>query len=389
MSKCLTHIFGRMLPHNPLLFQPVKIGTMTLQHRIVLAPLTRYRASKSHVPILPLMKEYYSQRSSTPCTLLISEANVIAPQAGGNNNCPGIWSREQASCWKEITDQVHANGCYIYIQLWSLGRAALFDVLASEGYPYVAPSPIPLSSKPSPPPRELTTDEVKEYVHLYAQAARNAVEHAGFDGVEIHAGNGYLIDQFLQSSSNQRSDEYGGSIEARSKFGLDLVDAVVEAVGAERTAVRLSPWCPWQDMCKEDPTAQFSHFVSELKAHHPNLAFLHLIEPRILGNTDREYGVHESCDFLRTIWSPAPVISAGGYTRETAIQAAEERGELIAFGRYYISNPDLPFRLMNNIPLVPYDRSTFYGIVGDQKGTELGYLTYPCAKGSVEARANL
>ncbi|KAG6874836.1 hypothetical protein C0992_006340, partial [Termitomyces sp. T32_za158] len=305
----------------PLLFQPLKVGTMTLQHRVVLAPLTRFRASESHVPILPLMKEYYSQRSSTPGSLLISEATVIAPRAGGNENCPGIWSSEQASCWKEITDQVHDNGCHIFMQLWALGRAALPDVLASEGHPYVAPSPIPLSSRPFPPPRELTTDEVKEYVHLYAQAAKNAVEHAGFDGVEIHAGNGYLIDQFLQSGSNQRSDEYGGSIEARSKFALDVVDAVVKVVGAERTAVRLSPWCPWQDMCKENPTAQFSHFVS-----------------KILSNTDRDPEAHESCDFIRAIWSPAPVVSAGGYTRKTAIQAAEERGELISFGRYYTSN---------------------------------------------------
>lgn len=220
----------------------------------------------------------------------------------------------------------------------------------------MAPSPIPLSARPSQPPRELTTDEIKEYVQLYAQAAKNAVRKAGFDGVEIHAANGYLIDQFLQSGSNQRSDEYGGSIEARSRFGLDVVDAVVEAVGAERTAVRISPWCPWQghltilmstgilltltipDMCKQDPTPQFSHFVSKLKSSHPNLAFLHIIEPRILSNTDREPGAHESCDFIRDIWSPAPVISAGGYTRKSAIQAAQERGELIAFGRYYTSN---------------------------------------------------
>ncbi|KAG5724437.1 NADPH dehydrogenase 1 [Termitomyces sp. T112] len=368
-----------MSSNIPLLFQPLKIGTMTLQHRVVLAPLTRYRASKSHVPILPLMKEYYSQRSSTPGTLLISEATVIAPQAGGNANCPGIWNSEQVSCWKEITDQVHANGCYIFMQLWALGRAALPDILESEGHSYVAPSPIPLSSRPLPPPREMTTDEVKEYVHLYAQAAKNAVEKAGFDGVEIHAANGYLIDQFLQSGSNQRSDEYGGSLEGRSKFGLDVVDAVVKAVGAERTAIRLSPWCPWQDMCKEDPSAQFSYFVSQLKAHHSNLAFLHIIEPRILSNTDRVCGAHESCDFIRDIWSPVPIVSAGGYTRENAIQAAEERGELIAFGRYYVSNPDLPFRLINNIPLARYDRNTFFGVAGDQKGTEHGYIDYPFA----------
>ncbi|KAG6855777.1 hypothetical protein H0H87_010957 [Tephrocybe sp. NHM501043] len=261
------------------------------------------------------------------------------------------------------------------MQLWALGRAASPGVITVEGHSYVAPSAIPLRSCPSPVPRALTTDEVKEYVHLFARAAKNAVDLAGFDGVEIHGGNGYLIDQFLQKGSNERTDNYGGSIEARSKFGLDVVDAVVAEVGVERTAIRLSPWCPWQDMCSDDPTAQFSHFVSALKARHPNLAFLHLIEPRILGNTDREAGTHERNDFLRYLWAPATLITAGGYTRETAVQAAE-LGELVAFGRYYVSNPDLPLRLKENIPLAPYDRATFYGVVGDQEGTEVGYLDY-------------
>ncbi|KAG6905790.1 hypothetical protein DXG01_000715 [Tephrocybe rancida] len=184
-----------------------------------------------------------------------------------------------------------------------------------------------------PLPREITTDEVKEYVKLYAQAAKNGVELAGFDGIEIHGGNGYLVDQFLQKGSNNRSDEYGGSIAARSKFGLDIIDAVAEAIGTKGTAIRLSPWCPWQDMCLEDPTAQFSHFVSTLKHRHPDLTFLHLIEARILGNTDRDTGPSESINFLRAIWKPSTLVVAGGYTRETAIRNVEEHNnELVAFG---------------------------------------------------------
>ncbi|KAG6878666.1 hypothetical protein C0992_007734 [Termitomyces sp. T32_za158] len=228
------------------LFQPIDVGTTRLQHRLVLAPLTRFRSTKAHVPVLPLVKEYYSQRSSTPGSLLITEATFIAAKAGGYDNVPGIWNEEQTMAWKEVTDQVHANGSYIFVQLWALGRAANPDILSSDGYPFVAPSPIAIASKPPPLPRELTVDEIQEYTALYVAAARNAVEKAGFDGVEIHGANGYLIDQFLQEGSNQRSDQYGGSIEARSKFGLEVVDAIVRAIGAERTAIRLSPWSTFQ-----------------------------------------------------------------------------------------------------------------------------------------------
>lgn len=371
-----------MSPTAPRLFQPINIGDITLQHRLVLAPLTRYKSTKTaHVPIVPLMKEYYSQRSSILGTLVITEATFIAAKAGGYPNIPGIWSDDQAHAWKEVTDKVHANGSYIFLQLWALGRTADPTVLTSENasFSLVAPSPIPLSSQPTPVPQELTIEEVQEYVQLYAQAAKNAVERAGFDGVEIHGANGYLIDQFLQDVSNQRTDGYGGSIEARSRFGLEVVDAVANAVGEKRTAIRLSPWSPFQSMAMEDPIPQFSHFVSTLKRKHPNLAYLHVVEPRIDGNTDRPITAHESNDFIRAIWKPLPLIVAGGYTRETALKAAEENGELVAFGRLYISNPDLPLRLKEDIPLTPYNRKTFY-IPGDQDGAEVGYIDYPFAK---------
>ncbi|KAG5350459.1 hypothetical protein C0989_010957 [Termitomyces sp. Mn162] len=339
---------------TPRLFQPINVGTTKLQHRLVLAPLTRFRSTKTHVPVLPLVKEYYSQRSSTPGSLLITEATFIAAKAGGYHNVPGIWNDEQINAWKEVTDQVHANGSFIFVQLWALGRAADPDILSSEGHPFVAPSPIAIASKPTPLPRELTIDEIQEYTSLYVKAAKNAVEKAGFDGVEIHGANGYIVDQFLQERSNQRSDQYGGSIQARSKFGLDVVDAVVDAIGAERTAIRLSPWSTFQgkihpsshttaeavaDMGSDDPIPQFSYFVSTLKARHPHMAYLHLVEPRIMGSTDCVAAEHESNDFIRVIWGPAPLIVAGGYTRESVIEIAEaHEGELVAFGRYYISN---------------------------------------------------
>ncbi|KNZ71964.1 NADPH dehydrogenase 1 [Termitomyces sp. J132] len=367
---------------TPRLFQPINVGTTKLQHRLVLAPLTRFRSTKTHVPVLPLVKEYYSQRSSTPGSLLITEATFIAAKAGGYHNVPGIWNDEQINAWKEVTDQVHANGSFIFVQLWALGRAADPDILSSEGHPFVAPSPIAIASKPTPLPRELTIDEIQEYTSLYVKAAKNAVEKAGFDGVEIHGANGYIVDQFLQERSNQRSDQYGGSIQARSKFGLDVVDAVVEAIGAERTAIRLSPWSTFQDMGSDDPIPQFSYFVSTLKARHPHMAYLHLVEPRIMGSTDCVAAEHESNDFIRVIWGPAPLIVAGGYTRESAIEIAEaHEGELVAFGRYYISNastltPDLPRRVIKDIPFTPYDRKTFYAPVGDEDGTEHGYIDH-------------
>lgn len=323
---------------------------------------------------------YYSQRSTVSGTLLIAEATLIAAKAGGRYNIPGIWNNEQARAWREVTDQVHANKSYIFLQIRALGRTSDTEALAVEepSFSYVAPSPIPLSSRPNDIPRELTFEEVHAYVQLFAQAAKNAVEKAGFDGVEIHGANGYLVDQFLQDVSNQRTDGYGGSVEARSRFAFETVDAIVNAVGPTRTAIRLSPWSPFLDMGMKDPIPQFSHLVSTLKERHPNLAYLHLVEPQIDGNTDRSTTAHESNDFIRAIWKPLPLIVAGGYTRETALKTAEDNGELVAFGRFYISNPDLPFRLKEDIPLTPYNRETFY-IPGDREGTEIGYIDYPFA----------
>ncbi|KAL1700032.1 hypothetical protein EV121DRAFT_215008 [Schizophyllum commune] len=369
----------------PKLFQPIKVGDLTLAHRVVLAPLTRFRHTKFGHAALPNVKEYYAQRGSTPGTLLISEATFISPQAGGYTNAPGIWSDEQISKWKEVTDSVHAKGSFIYLQLWALGRAAMASALKEEdpSFDYVAPSPIKLSDHEETP-RALTVPEIKQYVEWYATAARNAVERAGFDGVEIHGANGYLIDQFLQDVSNTRTDEYGGSIENRSRFGLEVVDAVVKAVGASKTGIRLSPWGKFQDMRMKDPIPQFTHFANKIKARHPDFAYLHLVEPRVQGNMTREAAdieAHESNDFLRELWAPKPFISAGAYTREVAIKTAEEKGDIIAVGRYFISNPDLPLRWRHNLPLTEYNRDTFY-LQGDASPT--GYTDYPFAEKTAE-----
>ncbi|KAJ7759574.1 hypothetical protein B0H16DRAFT_1313257 [Mycena metata] len=347
------------------LFEPLKVGNATLQHRVVLAPLTRYKADEAHVPYLPLVSDYYAQRASKPGTLLITEATFIAARAGGYAHVPGIWSPAQIKAWKSVTDAVHAKGSFIFMQLWALGRVAKAEQLQSEddSFAYVSASDIPLAGR-SGPPRPLTVPEIKEYIGLYAQAAKNAIE-AGFDGVEVHGANGYLPDQFLQDVSNKRTDKYGGSIENRARFTLEIVDAVVGAVGAEKTSVRFSPWSPFQGMGMADPLPTFSYVISQFAARHPGLAYLHLVEPRINGNTttDESLSSHESNDPLRALWGPRPLIRAGGFTRDGAIEAAES-GDLVAFGRFFTSNPDLPERLEREIPLNSYDRSTFY-LIGE------------------------
>ena len=241
-----------MASETAKLFQPARVGNITLGHRVTLAPLTRFRATDGHVP-KDIVADYYAQRGSVPGTLLITEATYVAARAGGADNVPGVWSKEQIQAWKKVADAVHARGSYIFMQIWALGRAANPNTITSPDsesnpggpYPYVSASDVQLSNKPVPP-RALTDAEVREYVELFGQAAKNAVFGAGFDGVEIHGAHGYLVDQFLQSVSNKRTDEWGGSVENRSRFPLEVIKSVVDAVGQERTAIRLSPFSTFQ-----------------------------------------------------------------------------------------------------------------------------------------------
>jgi NADPH2 dehydrogenase len=364
------------------LFAPLKIGTMTLQNRLVMAPLTRFRADDTNVP-LPFVAEYYAQRASVPGTLLITEATFIAPQAAGYPNVPGIWNADQIKAWKGVTAAVHEKGSFIFMQLWALGRVANAKVLKGmPGGPFAVRGASAIPEKeggtvPSP----LSESEITDFVGLYAQAARNAVE-AGFDGVEIHGANGYLIDQFLQDVTNQRTDGYGGSVEKRSRFGLEVARAVVDAVGAERVGIRMSPFSSFQGMKMREPVPQFRHFITGLK--ELKLAYIHVVESRISGNAETE--TTEKIDFAVEAWGKtSPVLIAGGFHSDSALRAVDEeyKGEDVAivFGRYFISNPDLVWRIKNGAELVGYDRDTFY-----KAKSQDGYTDYPFAEGFTQSR---
>ncbi|KAG0697557.1 hypothetical protein DFH29DRAFT_878615 [Suillus ampliporus] len=347
---------------TPVLFTPIPVGNMDPSH------LT-----------------YYAQRASIPGTLLVTEATYISQAAGGMNFVPGIYTQEQVEGWKKVTDAVHEKGSFIFCQLWALGRAAFPENLAKENNsPFVSASPIPLSSRPTQVPHALTESEIKAYITSYATAARNAIA-AGFDGVEIHGANGYLIDQFLQQVSNTREDDWGGSIEKRARFAIEVVGAVVKEVSAERVSIRLSPWSPFQDMGSSDPIPQFSYLVHQLRKY--NLAYLHVTEPRVGGGLDVDASPESNNDSLRQIWCEegknGVFVTAGGFTRQTTIEVVQEKGGMVAFGRLYIPNPDLPMRLMYDLPLAKPDRATFY-LSGDLTGK--GYTDFSVADVETERK---
>ncbi|KAG8739384.1 hypothetical protein FRC10_005676 [Ceratobasidium sp. 414] len=360
------------------LFQPLQVGDITLQHRVVMAPLTRFRADKQHAHG-DLAVQYYAQRAEVPGTLLITEATFIAAEAGGYNNVPGIWSDAQIAAWKKVVDAVHANGSFIYLQLWALGRAARPEILKAEGdYPYVS-SAATIFDEEHGVPQELSKDDIKRYVGLYAQAAKNAVFGAGFDGVEIHSANGYLLDQFLQDNCNTRTDEYGGSPENRARMLLEVTEAVTAAVGPRKTGIRFSPWNTYYGMRMKNPIPTFTYALEQLVQRYSDLAYVHFVEPA--GSPDptvdqtRSVGsaqVPESNDFARAIWGPRTFLSAGGYDASSALKAADEmKNTGVVFGRYFISNPDLPKRLQTGATLAEFDANTFYS-----PGAK-GYTDYP------------
>ncbi|KAJ5341020.1 Aldolase-type TIM barrel [Penicillium brevicompactum] len=366
------------------LFTPLRVGRVDLSNRIAMAPMTRFRADDNHVP-LPFVKEYYAQRASVPGTLLITEATFISARAGGYPNVPGIYNDAQIAAWKEVTDAVHAKGSHIYVQLWALGRVANPDVLKAEGGHEVISSSATPAAEDAPTPRALSESEIHEWIADYAQAARNAIA-AGFDGVEIHAANGYLIDQFNQDTCNVRTDSWGGSVERRGKFAVEVTRAVVDAVGADRTGIRFSPWSTFQGMRMSDPKPQFEYLASQMAAF--KLAYAHVVESRIAGNADVE-STDQLDFFMQAYGKASPVIIAGGYKADSARQAADVKyadyDAIIGIGRPFITNPDLPFRTKEGIPWVPYNRDTFY-VPKDPKG----YTDYDFSaefKKSIEAAA--
>ncbi|KAI8071558.1 12-oxo-phytodienoic acid-like protein [Gongronella butleri] len=356
---------------TPTLFTPLKHGSLALQHRIVMAPMTRNRATLEGVPT-SMMVEYYKQRA-TPGGLLISEATGISATSGGYHNTPFIYSKEQIDGWKQVTNAVHANGGLIFAQLWHLGRTT-YSYLLPDNQQIVSASDIKIPGD-NPfggtyeAPRALTKEEIQAIVGDFASAAQNAIE-AGFDGIEIHGANGYLVDQFINSSSNQRTDDYGGSKENRARFALEVVDAVSKAIGPEKTAIRLSPYGDFQGMDDEDRVGTFSHLTQQLQDQHPRLAYVHFMESRLDQNPD------DKIDPFRAIWQGL-IVSTGNYTYDynvaykEAEKAANEK-TVFGFARAYLANPDLVERVRNHLPLNDYDRSTFFAPL-----QEKGYTDYP------------
>ncbi|KAJ5537287.1 hypothetical protein N7513_010473 [Penicillium frequentans] len=357
-----------MATQSPM-FQPLQVGQVTLKHRIAMAPLTRFRADDQHVP-LPFVAEYYSQRGSVPGTLLVSEGTFIDAQAGGTRNVPGIFNAAQISAWKDVTAAVHAKGSYIFCQLWALGRSADPEVCEEEGIRRLSSSAVPVEGRPAATP--MTKQDIDEFIQMYVQAAQNAIE-AGFDGVELHGANGYLLDQFIQENCNQRDDEYGGSIENRARFYIEVAQAVSTAIGAHRTGARLSPWSQFQGMRMVNPVPQFTFLIEQLAKI--NLAYIHLVESRVAGNLDVDS--NESLDWAIKAWGPKrAILIAGGFKPDTAKRLVEQDypgyNMVVVFGRYFISTPDLPFRIKHGLDLEMYDRARFY----KPKSPE-GYIDYP------------
>lgn len=359
------------------LFTPLQLGDITLQNRIIMAPLTRMRSRQPGNVPYELNTEYYAQRASAG--LIISEATQISQQGQGYPATPGIHSPEQVRGWKLVTDAVHKKNGKIFLQLWHVGRIS-HSCYQEGGAPPVAPSAVKPTGKALTSdwkqvdyetPHALQIEEIEKILQDYKMAAQNAKD-AGFDGVEIHSANGYLLDQFLQDNSNKRNDSYGGSIENRAKFLLQVVEEVMSVWGKERVGVRLSPYGTFNDMNDSDPIALFTYVINQL--NYRRIAYLHVIEPRAT-NAGESDAIAQDIPCTAKLFKPffnGVFISAGGYTPEMAEQAVEKGvADAVAFGRLFIANPDLPERIKTGKELNSYHRATFYG------GLAKGYTDYP------------
>ncbi|SMG60445.1 alkene reductase [Paraburkholderia susongensis] len=363
------------------LFQPIRLGRHSLSHRVAMAPLTRSRAGQPGNVPTPMNVEYYRQR--TGAALIVTEATQISQQGQGYAWTPGIHSPAQIEGWRSVSEAVHAEGGKIFLQLWHVGRVSHPVFQPGGGLP-VAPTAMPVPGKTFivddngngawadvPVPRELTLEGIAQIVQDFRIAARNAME-SGMDGVEIHAGNGYLIDQFINSNSNRRTDAYGGSIENRTRLLFEVVAAVSDEVGAVNVGVRLTPMGRFMGMGDDTPEATFGHIAERLNDW--NLAYLHLVEPAIVGTVkDEKHDPRwDAIIKLMRRQFKGVLMLAGGYTLESATHAIESgRADLIAFGRPFIANPDLPTRLRDALPLNEADPGTFFG------GGAEGYVDYP------------
>jgi N-ethylmaleimide reductase len=367
-----------MMNSGNVLFTPTEFGALEVKHRVIMAPLTRSRSVQPDSVPGELMREYYEQRASDG-GLIISEATNISLTSRGWLGAPGLYSDAQVEGWKKIVAAVHAKGGLMVAQLWHSGRSShtamtggAIPVSASVDATYWE-NPNHLVSIPGgwaqpSPHRALAVKEINGIVEDYREAAQRAMD-AGFDGVELHAANGYLVDQFLQNGSNKRTDEYGGSLENRTRLLSEIVRALISVWGADRVAVRIGPWGTWNGMSDSDPDALFAHVARELNQF--GLAYLHLIEPRVSGSDDVKTTGGLAAERLRPLFK-GKMIAAGGFEPDTA-QRVVSNGivDAVAFGRHFLSNPDLPRRVAEGLELTPYDRSTFYTF------DEAGYTDYP------------
>lgn len=355
---------------DPDLFSQYRMGDLTLPNRIVMAPMTRSRAGDADVPVSQTVT-YYVQRASAG--MIITEGSQVSPQGVGYMHTPGIYSAAQVAGWKKVTDAVHRAGGRIFIQLWHVGRVSHSYFLG--GALPIAPSALPVEGfvhtpggkKQIPVPRALKTGEVPDIVRQFRQAAENA-RTAGFDGVEIHGANGYLLDQFLRSGSNKRTDKYGGSLENRARLPLEVTKAVIEVWGDYRVGYRISPHMTAHSMSDANPRETFSYFTREL--NKTGLGYLHIIEPigGRMGFVSPEARLGPT---LRRIFERTFILN-GGYGLHTGNEAiASGEADLIAFGVLFLANPDLPERFRQNAPLNEPDVATFYG------GGAKGYTDYP------------
>ena len=358
------------------MFTPIKLGSIELKNRLVMAPLTRMRAIDGDVPN-PLAKTYYAQRASAG--LIISEATQISPIGKGYPATPGIYSPEQTAAWKEIVSAVHAKGGKMVAQLWHVGRISHSSLHPEQGLPE-APSAIAPTGQTYgadwklhdyETPKAMTAEDIARLLTDFELAAANA-KAAGFDGVEIHSANGYLLDQFLQDKTNHRTDGYGGSIENRMRLLGEVIESVAKVYPSDCIGVRLSPYGSFNDMADSDPIALFNAVIQKLNGYH--LSYVHMIEPRSTsaGGNDK---VNAEAPITSEIFRAAyqgKFISAGGYDQAMG-EAVLEAGlaDAVAYGRLYISNPDLAERFQQGAALNAYDRASFYG------GAEVGYTDYP------------
>ena len=373
------------------LWQPLQVRRTKISQRIALAPLTRCRNDDDHVAT-DIMTQYYAERACVTGTLLVTEATGISPASEGEPNLPGVHSAAQTQAWKKVYDAIHTKGSFVYQQLWHQGRAVDANYVRSRGFKYSSSSNKVMPGR-DVAPEPLTEEEILTIINDFRKAARNVVD-AGGDGVEIHSAHGYLIDQFSRDSVNNRTDKWGGSVKNRARFQLEIIKAVSEEIGADRTGLRLSPFATFQDAVSSNTWEQTGYILDQIKARGYKLAYLSLVEPRgdpvnlfvrpnkaddpfINGEKSLKY-------FLRKWDNFSPVIVTGGYNLETAAPTVDNEyakwDVIIGYGRPFISNPDLVFRIKNNIPFTDYNRKTFY-----LSKVATGYIDYPFCEQAIKA----